>query len=288
MDYLYQENKVDRYNSIEKYIHTEKPKRMAILFFGLTRNLEYTYKNFKKNILQVLKQNNITYDIFIHSYSIYGEYKNDWANEYISSYNNEHIIQIINPISCIIENQDDILSRIKIDEYYNHIGEWMKPRHPDDPEKAKLLDKKVIQNMVLALYSKKQITLTLQTYMKHTTYDYVMITRPELEFTTPLPLEKLSSLSDHNLIMPKMDFWHGANDKFMISIPSVAIYYGTLYDSLLEYSKTKQIKSEQYLFDQLQKKNIKLLTEDIKYTTHRIHTKSTKTSQVVVTNTVSE
>ena len=84
-----------------------------------------------------------------------------------------------------------------------------------------------------------------------------------------VPDKKL--LTDNNIIVPEKDWYRGGiNDRFMISTPNVAFYYGTLYDQLLEYSKSTQIISEKYLYDQLHKKNITIMSEKIEYNTTRI------------------
>jgi hypothetical protein len=212
-------------------------------------------------VLEVLQENNITCTTFIHSYSLYGSYQNSWANEFTSLYNNEHIVDIVKPIYSLVENQDDILSRIPIDDYYTHLGGWL----------GKDKEKQIIRNLVLALYSKKQVTLALQKNMEHTKYDYVMIVRPELDFITPIQLDNLYSLDDTNIIIPEIDWYWGCNDRMMISTPSVALYYGTLYDSLLEYSRKTQIRSEEYLAVKLKEKNISVIKDStIKYSTGRI------------------
>ena len=43
-------------------------KKTAIIFFGLTRSLEKTIESIKNNLLIPLKENNLEYDIFIHTY----------------------------------------------------------------------------------------------------------------------------------------------------------------------------------------------------------------------------
>jgi hypothetical protein len=107
---FYETNHQPHYHCIFQREHFSEPKRMAILFYGLTRNLRGTAPPFKKHVMDVLKNNNIECDIFIHTYSIYGEYKNNWAGESTIEYKNEHVVDLLKPIYSLTENQDDILS----------------------------------------------------------------------------------------------------------------------------------------------------------------------------------
>ena len=54
---------------------------VAICFFGITRSLKYTIKSINENILQVFQENNIDYDIYLHTYKITTDYVNYRANE---------------------------------------------------------------------------------------------------------------------------------------------------------------------------------------------------------------
>ena len=200
----------------------------------------------------------------MHTYRINGVYNNIWSGEYTSNYINEDVKSILNPDYLLTDNQEDIINKINFDEYYSNLGTWggHVPNNPD-------LIKYMIKNMILALYSKKQITNLLKSKKE---YDYVIIMRPDLEILTKLNINLLTKLTDNNIIIPSMD-WHlgGCNDRFCIAKKNIAIYYGTLYNNLLEYSKNKSIISELYLYEMLNKENIKIISSDeIKYNTIRM------------------
>jgi hypothetical protein len=50
-------------------------KKVAIIFFGLTRTLGKTINSIEENLFKPLRDNSIEYDIFIHTYKIYGHMK---------------------------------------------------------------------------------------------------------------------------------------------------------------------------------------------------------------------
>ena len=95
-----------------------KNKKVAIIFFGLTRSLNKTINSIKKHLLQILTINSIDYDIFIHHYKIFGSYENKWSKEKTSSYVNEDIQSILNPKYELFDVQQDTIDIINFDEYY--------------------------------------------------------------------------------------------------------------------------------------------------------------------------
>jgi hypothetical protein len=232
-------------------------RRIALLFFGLTRSLDKTIDSIKQQLLQPLRDNLFDYDIFIHTYKIYGEYHNIWSNEHISEYINEDVIRILNPTYYLEDNQQDIIDSINFDEYYTKLGEWSGGFPPE-------LVQTLIKHMTLALYSKKRITKLFEEYKGN--YDYAMIVRPDMFYKTTLDIKWLFDITDNAILMPFKDWYNnGCNDRFCIAKPDTIVYYGKLFDDLKEYSKQKSITSEKYLFDKLNEQQIKIIAKDIDY-----------------------
>jgi len=118
--------------------------------------------------------------------------------------------------------------------------------------------------MVLALYSKKRITAILEEHIHE--YDYVIITRPDLKYTTPIPIRDIFfRLTNENIIIPNLEWWLGCNDKMCICKPNIGIFVGNLYDNLLLYSTKKSIVSELFFKDMLDTFRIDILSSDINY-----------------------
>jgi hypothetical protein len=237
-------------------------KKVAILFFGLTRALKKTVENYKKNLFDVLTANNIDYDIFIHTYTINGPYHNEWAGEHTESYENEDVEALLHPKYSLKDDQNAIAATIPFNDYYTNLGNWTGMTED--------MTKYLIRNLCLALYSKKQITKLFETVKG--IYDYAIFARPELYLETPIDVNWLQELNDSKILVPEADNFTGTNDRFCIGTPAVILYVGTLFDSLLEYSRRTNITSERYLHDKLREKNIEILKKDIKYQTLRMHT----------------
>jgi hypothetical protein len=237
-----------------------KNKKVAILFFGLTRTLGKTINSIKNNLFTPLDENLIHYDIFIHTYKIFGPYNNMWSGENTDNYNNEDVETLLNPKYFIFDNQQTIIDNINFDEYYKKLGNW----DGMTPEMTKYL----IKNMCLALYSKKQITLLFDKHIN--VYDYAIIIRPDTELYTKINVNAFNELNDNNIIIPAKHWFSGCNDRICIGKPNVISYCGKLFDELKIYSETTSIISEKFLMDKLNEKSINIIPNQIDYDNLRI------------------
>lgn len=233
---------------------------VAVLFWGITRSLNTTVHSIRKNIFDVLTANGFSYDTYIHTYKINGGYTNMWSNEKTADYVNEDVKSLLHPSYCLIDDQDAILKQIDFEAYYTKLGNWTNLT----PEMTRFL----IRNMILALYSKKQITNIFEIYKSK--YDYVLFVRPDIEVLTRLDINVFAQLNHTNIIVPADDWNHGCNDRFAVCGVDVALYYGKLFNQLLEYSRVTSIISEKYLRDMLVKRQINILKTPIKLLRKRI------------------
>lgn len=229
-------------------------KKVAIIFYGLTRSLKKTYPSFKNNIFDVLTNAGYTYTTFMHTYHIDGPYKNDWSKENCKEYdNNQHTI--LNPNYLLIDKQDTILANLNIESFYTKLGNWTGMT----PELTRFL----IRNLALGLYSKKRITEYL--FRTGIIYDYVIIMRPDYIILNKFDVSWFSELGPDSLIIPDRDGYRGCNDRMCIAKPNVALYYGCMFDYLLEYSRQKSIVSEEFCLDMLEKANLTIIKKTINY-----------------------
>lgn len=235
-------------------------KKVAILFFGLTRSLEKTIDSIKENLFTPLNDNLIHYDIFIHTYKIFGPYNNIWSHEHTYNYNNEDVVTILNPTYFIFDNQETIVNSIDFNEYYKNLGNWAGFTNE--------MTQYLIKNMCLALYSKKQITLLFDKNIND--YDYAIIIRPDTKLYNKIDVNYFNELNDNNIIIPEQDWYNGCNDRMCIGKPHIISYYGKLFDELKTYSENKSINSEVFLMDKLNERSITIITKKIEYTNLRI------------------
>jgi hypothetical protein len=236
-------------------------KKVAILFYGLTRTLGKTINSIKKNLFTPLDDNLIKYDIFMHTYKIDGPYHNIWSREHTDNYNNEDVEALLNPKYLLFDNQETIINSIDFNEYYSILGyDWT---GMSDEKK-----KYVIKNMCLALYSKKQITLLFDE--KINDYDYAIIVRPDTQFYNKIDINYFNELTCNNIIIPEKEWYRGCNDRFCIGKPNIISYCGKLFDELKTYSQNKGIISERFFLDKLNENSITIIKKQIHYENLRI------------------
>jgi hypothetical protein len=230
-------------------------KRVAIIFFGLTRSLRNIYENLKENLFNELTKNGYIYDIFIHTYSLENPYINPWSGESISNYDN-NAYEILNPKYYLIEPQSKVEQKLNINSYCSNLSNWK--GCANTPEMRRYL----VRNMVLASHSKKMVTKLFKEHKNE--YDYVIITRPDQLLHTKINTNVFSFLNDRNIIIPYEHSYYGYNDRFCIAKPNVAIKYGSAFDVLKLYSQIGTIVSEVFMKDYLTSLGLKIIFSPIK------------------------
>ncbi len=237
-------------------------KKIAIVFFGLTRSIQETLSFIQINLFNEITACGLEYDIFLHTYKINGCYKNHWSGENIENYNND-LYKLLKAKYLIVDNQDDIEKSIDFSSYHSNLGNWFNMSNDQN------FIKYLIRNMILALYSKNKITNILQEHKDE--YDFAIIMRPDLKILNKINILQFINISNNtNIIIPRQDSHHGCNDRFCFTTVSNAIYYGTLYTSLLNYSRHSSICSEKFMLDMLNFKKLKIIYRpDIIYQTIR-------------------
>jgi hypothetical protein len=238
-----------------------RKKKVAILFFGLTRSLNDVYSSLKTNIFDVLTENNIEYDIFIHTYALPTPYTNPYINTKIENYDNESY-KLLNPKYYIIENQNNAENKLQIPKYFANLSDWAGC--------ATTFEKKCffVRNMVLAQHSKKMVTKLFREHQAD--YDYVIFTRPDQALHTKINPSVFNLLNNNNIVIPKEHSYLGVNDRLCFAKPNIAIIYGNSFNFLLVYSEKNTIVSEVFLKKYLKINNIHIIYSPITATLIRI------------------
>lgn len=117
---------------------------IAIIFWGLSRSLKYTHRSIIKNIYRKLKENNINFDVYFHTYKFNNLYNNTRSRENYIKLNFEEY-SLLKPDFFIYDNIKNISEEIDFNEYKSN----------EDPWKDNY---KSMENFILALYSKKKVT----------------------------------------------------------------------------------------------------------------------------------
>ncbi len=239
--------------------------RVGIVMYGLSRTLGYTIGSIRENIMRPLEERGIEYEVYIHTYKIYGEYKNMWSKEYVKEYENEDIEGILKPDYYIYDDVEGM------DEIIGYRGYYKKVKLGWPGASGTEMTKYMIRNFCLALYSKKKIIEELEKRKER--YEYVIIMRPDLEMKTRLDVDSMMRLGEGEVIVPERDGYHGVNDRMCIGRVEEMIYYGKLFEGLREYSIRRNIVSERYIKERLEERGIRIRREKIEYNTIRVKKK---------------
>ena len=236
-------------------------KKIAICFWGLTRNLKLTIDNIKKVIDLLFTRYEI--DIYCHTYAIYRKYTNIRAKEIdIMIDNNEY--KLLNSLS-LNENIKTYLYQDDMDKVDIDFGSYYSQPDPYDT------NYETIKNLILGMYSLKKVTKYMLTNHLKEKYEYVLYMRPDVNFEEIIPLDIFMLLDDKTIILPEFHSWYykngrhylgeGTNDRLAICNPMTAIIYGLRFDGMFEYSKKNSLHSETYLKSILEKSKIEIIKD---------------------------
>lgn len=211
----------------------DEPRSVAICFWGITRSLKYTFSSIHRNLFKVLKDANIKYDIYLHTYTVTEPYTNKRASEFNLILDNDEY-KWLNPKVCMVEQQSEVDKRLGFEAYRTKGDPWEKDR----------TDFATLNNHIRSLWSLKQVTNLWLPYKND--YTHIMYCRPDVEYLKPLDVRWFDLLSSA-VAMPNFSLHTDVNDRFLIAKPMQALVYGNRFDGALEYSKENPLHSEKYL-----------------------------------------
>jgi hypothetical protein len=215
--------------------------KVALAFWGLTRSLKNTYSTIQKHILEVLENHNIEYTIFVHTYYVGSPFTNTRAGEYnLQLDNNEY--DLLNADYIERDDQDIIKQKLNLILYRTHPDPWE-------------TNYQMVDNFVLAMYSKKQVGKIIQESGQ--TFDYVLFLRPDVQYVNDLNPEWFGKVSETQICVPDFHcFSFKINDRFAIATQENALKMSQCFDTMLEYSKTAPLHSETFQYNYVTKLNL--------------------------------
>lgn len=227
--------------------------KIALVFWGLTRSLKYTHISIKKNILDVLNNNNIDYEIFMHTYKVSNTYTNYRAKEKEVELDFDQY-KLLNVDNFIWDSLEDVKNNINFKNYRSKGDPWSN----SGSKNFQTLD-----NFILSLYSKNKITQEFKS--KSSQFDYAIFLRPDVLYVKQIDLSIFNLIKNDIGLIPNFHHNNGYNDRMFISNSQNAIKYGSFYNELLNYSKSKIAYSEKFNRDMLTQYNIKIKLIDFPF-----------------------
>uniref|UniRef100_A0A6C0E2P7 Uncharacterized protein n=1 Tax=viral metagenome TaxID=1070528 RepID=A0A6C0E2P7_9ZZZZ len=212
-----------------------KHMKIALAFWGISRSLKYTIGSIQDKIINVLKSNQITYHVFMHTYKI-NKHKDNILSEEINIEYDNNDYKLLNPHFIEIEDEDEVKEKLRFDEYKHMYDAWNS-------------NYRNVDNFIWALHSKRKVCqLVINSEID---YDYIMILRPDMKYITEFDLAWLSKISNDVICVPDFHVFWNINDRFFLMNSSNLSLFGNLFYALLNYSKTNPAHSESFYYHHL-------------------------------------
>lgn len=220
-----------------------KPTRIAVCYWGLTRSTKKVYKSHYRKLFNLLRRYGFKYDVFMHTWNTRSKQR-IWDNEIDKPIDYDEY-KLLNPKFYRIDNQDQFTENLEFDKYfYKGIDGNLENLDNQDwwPKKAE----KLILNHLCALESLKRVTEMVENSGKE--YDLVMYVRPDVRLNNKFPIKQILEIHDFDIVIPDFDHCAGYNDRFAVLNFKTAQIYGKRIDGLAEFRRTQgHITSERYV-----------------------------------------
>jgi hypothetical protein len=198
----------------------------AIIYFGLTRSIKKTHETHKKYVYDVLKKNNITYQIFMHTWKTKDDTQNVWE-EKIPEKIDYTEYKLLSPDYYSLDDQSEYLECINMDMYF-YKDVWYEKGHASDGEWLPGM----VSNHICMLESQKRgLSMVTSSGNK---FKFIMFIRPDTMIHNELPIDSILANAD-KIHLPNNSHYSGKNDKFAIVKYEDAYFFGNRIDELPEF-----------------------------------------------------
>jgi hypothetical protein len=210
--------------------------KIAVCYFGMTRSTKFVYESHKQKLYDILKNNNIDYQIYMHTWET--EKNIIWENpcEIPNDYNE---YKLLNPDFYKIERQDDFLKTINFENYFNE--NLYKTYGGDTHHEWR---PQLILNHLCALESQKRAyNMVIESNIQ---YNFIIFIRPDVMVLNNFDINWLNT--NYDIMIPNTDHHEGLNDRFAMILFNKALKYATRIDEIIDFRKNNgRIVSEKYV-----------------------------------------
>ena len=216
--------------------------KIAICYHGLLRGLKTTAKSHNINIYDVLDDNNIDYDIFLHTWIIDDEtlYDTTCKHAIASDINN---LKLLNCMKTQVDNQGDFLKNLNFSQYF-YEQEWTGTPPRTNNQKGEWIPQ-LLKNHLCALESLKRVYKLIED--SKINYDYILCIRPDGLLNNKIDINFFKDLSENEIAVPNNEKYNGYCDQLAIGKVEYMKYYMMRIDEAPEFRKTKyRIDAESY------------------------------------------
>ena len=219
--------------------------KVALCFWGITRSLKYTHESIEKNVLSILRANNIDYTIYMHTFKLENGYTNKRTREKLTDVNNDEY-KLLHPDYFEIDDQDEIKKQIGMEKYRSKPDPWNTGYNSVD-------------NFILGQYSKSKIVAMIE--KNNMDYNYVVYIRPDCSYKQPFNINFFTHINHHTICIPNFHLYgkYEFNDRFCIANMKTYKIYGNMFHRLLCLSKNQSLHAETILGQVIHNSNIKVV-----------------------------
>lgn len=211
--------------------------KIAICYWGMTRSTKLVYKSHIDKLFNILKNNNIDYNIFMHTWKTSNDKYVIWENTVDVPVDYEEY-KYLNPNFYKIDNQDDFTKTLNFKDYFN---EELYRRYGGDSHHE--WRPQLILNHLCALESQKRVyNMVLD---NSDNYDFIIFIRPDVEVLNDFDVNWLKL--DFDITIPNYDHYDGLNDRFAILPFNKSSKYAERINEIVEFRKNSRIVSEIYV-----------------------------------------
>lgn len=213
--------------------------KICICYWGMTRSTKVVYNSHVKYLFNVLKDQNIDYDVFMHTWKTKNDENIIWENNSNIKVDYEEY-KLLNPTFYKIDIQDEFLQTIKFENYFN---EELYNTYGGDNINYEWRPQ-LIKNHLCALESQKRVyNMVIE---KSNKYDFIIFIRPDVELFNNFNI-KWFNLS-YDITILNYEHYEGYNDRFAIIPFNKAAKYAERIEEIIEFRKTNgRIVSEKYV-----------------------------------------
>lgn len=211
--------------------------RVAVCFFGLPRAINLTLPNIQKRLLLPLRAvANVS--IYVHTFDI-TVLTNHRSKEYSVQIRPQDVTAL-QPISYIIESQDEFLRQLPTDFCRSHGDAW----HDNYSS---------LRNFMCQLHSLRRVTDLM---LEGGLFENVVFARPDVQFFNTIEALQVLASEQQTIYVPPFHNFGGVNDRFAFGRQDVMTLYGRREYTLVDYCKKFPAHSERYLHWYLERNKI--------------------------------
>jgi len=216
--------------------------KIAVCYWGLTRTLSKTLTTHKQYIYDVLDDNNIEYNIYLHTWNLNDNFEYIWCTK-VNKISNLDDINLLNCKKSQVDYQDDFLKQLDFSQYF-YEQEWTGTPPRTNNQKGEWIPQ-LLKNHLCALESLKRVYKLIEDCESN--YDYILCIRPDGLLSNKIDINFFKDLGDNEIAVPNNERYNGYCDRLALGKSKYMKYYMTRIDEAPEFRKTKhRIDAESY------------------------------------------